>query len=194
MDYQSFSGQRISALAELDISQFDLSDPDVCVIHIYKHQNKSRLEHPTLIPKEIALKLLELCKATGRTQPFPNHESLWKEITLFARQNYNLRLTSHYLRRRYHSTAQDTPIPPNHWDYWIGSKGTVGHNADNYTLTDLSKFKEEYKNYLAPRLALRDTDAIPNVHDNKDTLIASQQEQIATLTKAIERLTAKLTA
>lgn len=112
MDFQAFAGERVSCICKkTTIDQIQPYSDKYSIIPIRADQTKVRNNHPCIIPKAIAERILEIAHQTGRNQPFPNHESLWREITKYARTTYGVRLTSHYLRKRFHSIAQKTTMP-----------------------------------------------------------------------------------
>ncbi|HXQ93023.1 MAG TPA: hypothetical protein VN739_08455, partial [Nitrososphaerales archaeon] len=101
LKYQAYAGQRIKALCAVPLEQIDMTHPKYAIIHIMPHQNKTRQDHNCLVPKELMETILHRCKQLYLPTPFPNYEELWKQITKYVRINYNIRLTSHYLRKRF---------------------------------------------------------------------------------------------
>jgi integrase len=152
---QAYAGERIAVLARLTpISEYEDYDERYTLIHVRATDTKARNEHVCIIPKEIADELREYCRATQRSVPFPNYETLWREIRQTALEQFNVRLTSHYLRKRFHTIAGKTPMPINSWDYLMGDKQTAGHNANTYTLEDFTSLVNEYDRYLRPYLSI----------------------------------------
>jgi len=192
-DMQAFSGQRIQALAKLPLEQYDLTtDSNFAILTIKNIQNKSRLEHETLIPLELAKHIIERSKQLHNTCGFPNYEELWKSITKFAEEFYGVRLTSHYLRKRFASIASETPMDVNQWDSLMGSKKNKEHDAPIYNLHDTQKLIKSYNTYLVRPLSFENetTSQQPSysqeLTDLKEIIIL-QQTQIEKLTKALTK-------
>jgi len=99
--------------------------------------------------------ILERSKHLNLQTPFPNYEELWKQITKYVKANYNIRLTSHYLRKRFATIASKTPMDMNQWDYLMGTKKSKGHDASIYNLTILDDLIKDYDTYLVHELFLR---------------------------------------
>lgn len=158
MEYQAYAGERIQCLSKLEISQIEPFDNNYSIIRIKFNQSKVRIPHICIIPRTIAESVLRICASTKRRQPFPNYESLWKQITKFANNEFGVRLTSHYLRKRFHTLAGKTAMPVNSWDYLMGDKPSYGHGADTYTLEDFNELVCEYDKYLAPSLSIGGTE------------------------------------
>lgn len=188
MEYQAYAGQRIQCLSRLDISQFEPFNQEYTIVRIRFHQNKVRIPHVCVIPRRLAESILQICNATRRRQPFPNYESLWKQITKFASEKYGVRLTSHYLRKRFHSIAQKTPMPVNDWDYLMGDKMEIGHAASTYTLEDFSELVCEYDTYLVSPLGLTKETEEPRALATTETLLNT----IAAQSRLIQELQAHL--
>jgi len=206
IDYQAYAGERIGCLAGytgnnpmlgtngLTLNQIEPYDKRYSIIHILSHQNKARYTHICIIPKTLADRIKSNALNRGRTHPFPNYETLWREITQYALKNHGVRLTSHYLRKRFHTIAGTTKMPVNEWDFLMGDKMSAGHEANVYTLEDHSQLVADYDRYLAPRLGLGNADKDP-LTDTPATSLAQEnrdlKEQILKLTKLLtERLPA----
>ncbi len=165
MDYQAYS-----ALALVPLEQIDTSREDVAVIHITPTQNKTRQDHQTLVPKPLMEMILNRCKELNLPCPFPNYAQLWKEITAFAKKKFSVRLTSHYLRKRFATIASDTPMDVNQWDYLMGTKKSKGHEATIYNLTFLDeKLIPDYQRYLQRSLSLEKSERTAQVEQPKET-------------------------
>jgi hypothetical protein len=157
MEMQAYAGERIRCLAKgVKLSQIRRHDDKYSVIEVEYWQTKARLPHICIIPNRVADAIKDIATRTGRKSPFPNYESLWRQITRYAYEKYGVRLTSHYLRKRFHSIAQKTAMPVNHWDYLMGDSMKEGHEAGVYTLDDDTEIIQEYDRFLAPRLSLSD--------------------------------------
>ena len=196
MDWQAYAGERVACICtKITLSQIELVSDKYAIIHIQGHQTKARYNHICIVPRPLAEQVLKIARTTGREQPFPNKESLWREITAFALQEYGVRLTSHYLRKRFHSIAQKTAMPVNDWDYLMGDKMSAGHEANTYTLEDWTELINEFDRYLAPYLSLREPrdplDAKEPIEVGQNVLLQTIQElkhTIANQNKLLERL------
>ncbi|MDG6921407.1 MAG: hypothetical protein JRN59_07755 [Nitrososphaerota archaeon] len=154
MEYQVFAGERIQCLSKLDISQIEPFNDKYSIIRVKFNQNKARIPHSCIIPNRVAESIRIICNTTKRSQPFPNYETLWKQITRHASQAFGVRLTSHYLRKRFHTIAGKTAMPVNSWDYLMGDKQSWGHGAETYTLEDFGELIQEYDRHLARLLPI----------------------------------------
>ena len=114
--------------------------------------------------------------------PFPNYETLWREIRQFAIEQFGIRLTSHYLRKRFATIASKTGMPVNSWDYLMGDKPSLGHHAEAYALEDHAGLIQEYDRYLAPYLS------IPDMHEPDSTIEHNKTREVDALLKTIEAL------
>ncbi len=104
---------------------------------------------------------------------------------------FGIRLTSHYLRKRFATIASKTAMPVNSWDYLMGDKPSLGHHAEAYALEDYSGLAEEYDRYLAPYLSISDIhepDAPKEANKDVDALL----ETIKTLQETINLLKTQL--
>jgi len=154
MDLQAYAGERITCIASLvTINQWEDAG-DYVLMHVQARQTKARNAHICIIPKALAERIRERARAAGRNRPFPNHDSIWREITKLALAKFGVRLTSHYLRKRFHTIAGKTTMPVNSWDYLMGDKQSLGHNARTYTLEDFAELINEYDRFLAPYLSI----------------------------------------
>jgi integrase len=154
IDLQAYAGERVQAICTVPIDQWEDFDDSYTLVHIHAKQTKARNEHICIIPRTLAKQLRETCEVTKRNRPFPNYDNIWREITKLALKQFGTRLTSHYLRKRFHTISGKTPMPVNEWDYLMGDKQTHGHNAGTYTLEDFSGLVKDYDQYLAPYLSI----------------------------------------
>lgn len=191
IDLQAFSGERVQCICTISTSQIKTFNDEYAIIEVKPFQTKARIEHPSIIPKSLADRVLKIAKQTGRETPFPNHKSLWRDITKLALDKFNVRLTSHYLRKRFFSIAEKTPMPTNHWDLLMGSQKQTGHCAENYSLEDYSELVEEYDRYLASLLDLSKTS--PEVELAKPTELDKLLRENAELKDQLLKLTQLLT-
>ncbi|HEV2120516.1 MAG TPA: hypothetical protein VGS11_10515 [Candidatus Bathyarchaeia archaeon] len=186
MEYQAYAGQRIHCLCKaVRIDQIEHYNDDFSIVNIEFWQNKTRMPHICLIPRRVAEAVIQIAKETGRINPFPNYSYLWKQITNYARSKHGVKLTSHYLRKRFHTIAQKTPMPVNDWDFLMGDKLEVGYGASAYTLEDWSELIREYGRCLAPYLSL--TDLRNPTMDNRSFDEPLLHETIDGLRKVIQR-------
>jgi hypothetical protein len=207
MDLQAYAGERIGCLSGktgsnvhtgtkgIRLGSFKPFNEQYSLIQIASHQTKARYDHICIIPKALADRITASARKSGRDRPFPNCETLWRQITKYALDNHGVRLTSHYLRKRFSSIAQKTPMPTNSWDFLMGDKMRAGHEANVYTLEDWSEIVREYDRYLAPFLSLSNPQdplqtSDPIRQDNDELtklrqLVQEQAQQIIQLTKLL---------
>jgi hypothetical protein len=152
IDLQAYAGERVQAICTVPINQWEDYNTRYTLIHIHAKQTKARNEHICIIPRTVADQIRGICGLTKRNRPFPNYETIWREITKLALDRFGTRITSHYLRKRFHTIAGKSAMPVNSWDYLMGDKQTHGHNAGTYTLEDFSELVQEYDKFLAPYL------------------------------------------
>jgi hypothetical protein len=192
IDLQAFSGERVQCICTISTNQIKSFNEDYAIIQVKPFQTKARIEHPSIIPKSVADKVLRIAKQAGRETPFPNYNSLWRDITKLALDKFNVRLTSHYLRKRFFSIAEKTSMPTNHWDLLMGSQKQTGHCAENYSLEDYSELVEEYHRYLAPCLPLSKSPESPKPLESvkQDTYVLIQT--ISQLNRVINELREQL--
>ena len=115
MDYQSFAGERIGCLARAGIQRFKRFDSKYTTLFIERTANKNRIQHHSIIPDSIAQRVLERAKSNPKGIPFPDYARMWKKITIYAREKYDVKLNSSYLRKRFETIAEETAMPTNHW-------------------------------------------------------------------------------
>ncbi len=175
IELQAYAGERLAAVSLTPISQWEDFDYRYTLIHIKAQDTKARNEHVCIIPKALADWLREYCEQTKRESPFPNCRTLWHEITQLALAKFGIHISSHYLRKRFHTIAGKTPMPVNEWDYLMGDKQNYGHNAGTYTLEDYSDLVKDYDHYLTPHLSIGN----PKEPDEpRDPLKSPQIEQL----------------
>ena len=180
MEYQAYAGQRIDCLgAKIRLDQIQHFNDSYSLVNIDFRQNKTRIPHFCIIPRRVGEAIIKIARTAGRNNPFPNYEYLWRDITQYAANHHGVRLTSHYLRKRFHSIAQRTAMPVNDWDYLTGDKIQEGHSAESYTLHDPTDIVQEYDRFLAPHLSLS---------ERSDPNPAGQLADIVSLTQTIATL------
>jgi hypothetical protein len=180
MQLQAYSGQRQHCLNTINLHQIKNINKyeKYAILNIKSHQNKSRLEHICIVPMEITIKVLQFSTKNGnhRNIPFPENTHLWSQITKMAREKYKVRLTSHYLRKRFCTIAHETAMPTNHWDYLTDSKKTQGHDAESYNLNDEQQLVEEYDKFLVKRLSLENISLDNNERPIKEKKFISMEQ------------------
>ena len=194
IDLQAFSGERVQCICTVNTTQIKTSNDKYSIVQVKPFQTKARIEHPSIIPNAVADKVLTIAKRAGRETPFPNYNSLWRDITKLALDKFNVRLTSHYLRKRFFSIAEKTPMPTNHWDLLMGSQKQTGHCAENYSLEDYSELVEEYDRYLSSQLDISRSHqrATPLISTDLDRLLTENAELKDQLLKLTKLLTQRL--
>jgi hypothetical protein len=201
MDWQAYAGERIACMSRnITTKQIEIVNEKYAIVHIEAGQTKARKPHICIIPRTVTDRVLEIARQTGRmgSAPFPNAETIWREITEIALEKFGLRLTSHYLRKRFHTIAGKTPMPVNSWDYLMGAAQSLGHNASIYTLEDFSDLISEYDRFLAPYLSIgnpKEPDSPRDPTQNADLAaqLAAANKKISELTEQVIKLTQLLT-
>ncbi len=156
MELQAYAGERLAAVSNTPVSQWEDFDERYTLVHINAQDTKARNEHVCIIPRHLADWLRDYCRTTKRVAPFPNCRTLWREITVQTLSKFGIYISSHYLRKRFHTIAGKTAMPVNSWDYLMGDKQSHGHNAGTYTLEDFSNLVQEYDRFLMPFLSISD--------------------------------------
>jgi integrase len=192
MDFCAHAAERKTALCKLNpISAWE-DYGNSTVIRFDPTTTKVNYEHVSVIPKTLADIIRQYAKSRGREEgaPFPNVETLWREITKFAAKNFGIRLTATYMRKRFLSIAKLTPMPANDWDFLAGHKQKVGNYAHHYQLEDDTQLVEEYEKYLAPFLSISD----PREPDNpKEPFNNSELKELRTENQELKEQILKLT-
>ncbi|MDV3293730.1 MAG: hypothetical protein LYZ70_05615 [Nitrososphaerales archaeon] len=158
IDLMTYGAERRHALNSLPLGNVHLVESsNVALLDIPAQLAKNGLNHPSIIPKDLAERLLERATKLDYDQLQPNYRTLWRRITKLAASRYNVKLTSHYFRKRFETIAERIPaneMNPNHWIVLMGSKPTLGHMPEIYSLMENRELINEYETYLMPRLAL----------------------------------------
>ena len=184
------------------------------MLDIHADRTKVHISHVSIIPKQLAEKLLESAQRNNYSILMPQYQSIWRKITALAKAKYHVRLTSHYFRKRFHSIASRIPahkMSPNQWAMLMGDKGSIGHLPHIYDIEADLELCKQYETYLAPELDLgtpylRDehkhqdsaasqtqpTESLPKILKSLQDTIKTQQEQIAQQQRLIESLTLSL--
>jgi hypothetical protein len=159
--------------------------------------NKSRVRHPALIPIDFYRRIKRNALAANRTSPFPNHDTLWRRISAFAKNEYQVRLVSNYLRKFFEDKAEDSKLSPSVGAFLMGDKTKLAQTGHmplfyNNKLKFVEKLIEAYKESgLEHLLNITDppTDKLSEVEQLK-AKVAELEEQLLKLTKL---LTEKIT-
>ena len=126
------------------------------------YRNKSKVKHPAIIPLGFYKKVKARAEAAGRDQPFPNHNSRFKNvITPFARREYNEKLVGNRGRKFFEEMADKTHVSPAISAFLMGDKTKMnqsGHLALIYNTAlrqkGLQNMLSEYQK-VEPYLDLR---------------------------------------
>ena len=192
----AYVAERITACTKLPPSRIRLIDgTNYAILDIPSGLAKTGLEHPSIIPRDLAERLLQRAQEHGYTVLFPNAVTRWVQISKLAREKYHVVLTSRYFRKRFESKAepiQQDKMNCNHWMYLMGSKGKLGHLPDIYGLKFEEKIIKEYHQFLYPRLTLTGSDEDAPIQDDKDKLIEQLIEQNKKLTATLDKILLKL--
>ena len=197
IDLMAFGGERFTALHTIDLKDIYLVENSTSAIFdIPVRLAKSGINHPSIIPRQLAERLLERAQKLGYKCPMPNYQSVWKTITKLAQRKYNVRLTSHYWRKRFESIAETIPadkMNPNHWIILLGEKPKVGHMPDIYSLMTNQQVINEYEQYLAPRLNLTKDNATakPSEIEQLRTENNELRERLDNITKLLSQIANK---
>ena len=190
IDLMAYGAERVNALNKLPLENVHLiEDSTVALLDIPASLSKTGLNHASIIPKELAERLLDKAARLGYKCLTPNSKTIWRRITKLAASKYKVRLTSHYFRKRFETIAERIPaneMNPNHWMTLMGSKPTLGHMPSVYSLIQDTELIAEYETQLMPRLALTgETKAQPNQLAQLRQENAELKEQLLRLTKLL---------
>ena len=190
IDLMVYGAERVNALAMLPLTNVHLiENSNMALLDIPARLSKTATAHPSIIPKELAERLLERATKNGYDCLTPNHKTIWRRITKLAASKYKVRLTSHYFRKRFETLAERIPsneMNPNHWIILMGSKPTLGHMPNIYSLMENSELVTEYETHLMPRLALTgETTKLPNQVEQLRRENTELKEQLLKLTKLL---------
>jgi hypothetical protein len=169
--------ERAKAAYRVSFDDIDLSRSDYAVVWIQATRSKTRAKHPCFVPIEFAKRIISNSKASGRKSPFPNHESLWKKVSQFAREEYKVRLVSNYLRKRYVDIAEQTTMPKSQAAFIMDDKIKIAKDGIHMDLVYgrglrfVVELITNYKNAsLAPKLT------ITNAPSSSPSTLASQEQ------------------
>ena len=194
IDLMAFGAERVKALGMLPLTGVRLiENSKVAILDIPAHLAKTGNRHPSIIPRELAERLLQNAQTNGYDTLLPNHHSVWRRITELAESTYHVRLTSHYFRKRFETRCEkisSNQVNPNHWVILMGSTPTVGHIPTIYSLLDDREFIEEYEKHILPRLTLGEAAITVSETEQLRKENSELKEQLFKLSKL---LTEKLT-
>jgi hypothetical protein len=158
IDSMAYSGERIAAIGLTTPKEIHfIEGTNSALIEIEACLNKTDISHPSIVPRDLAERILENVQVRGYSNLFPNHKSLFQHITWVARERHSVRFTSHYLRKRFQTIGETTSaddMSPNEWTILMGDKPKFGHIPDIYSLIEQHKIVDDYEQFLAPRLKL----------------------------------------
>ena len=176
----------------MKFSTFDTTRTDYAVTWIEPTVgiNKTRVKHPAFVPIEFFKRVRANAQAVGRDEPFINHESLWRAITKFAKEEYKVRLVSNYTRKFFEDKAEDSKIAPSVAAFMMGDKtklAQTGHLPQFYNnkLKFLERMIQEYKESGLENLL--------NLNNSQEQLTETERlkAEITELKKRLEELTSK---
>ncbi|MDG6906810.1 MAG: hypothetical protein JRN20_13600 [Nitrososphaerota archaeon] len=142
--------ERAIAAYRVPFTDIDLTRKDYAIVWIQAQRSKTRTKHPCFVPIDFAKGVIQQANKSGRNCPFPNHQSLWKKLTAFAKQEYKVRLVSNYLRKRYVDIAESTTMPKAQAAFIMGDKTKIaleGIHLDLIYGRGLRFVEELIKNY-----------------------------------------------
>lgn len=186
IQWQQYAPERANAIYKVALPNIDLSRHDYALIHIEKRNSKVRYKHIELIPIDFAKPIVERATASRRKTPFPDHASQWKKITAFAKREYNVKLTSQYLRKRFHGIAERTAMTENLWISLIGERPKKGHLPDVYSPKFIDDLAQEYALYLQERLTLSTHNQ--QAQQTQQPTIGQLQAEITRLKQALAQI------
>jgi hypothetical protein len=200
LELMAFGAERIGALGAVPLESVHLVEgTEVALLDVPADKTKLGERHPSAIPKQLAERLIERALAQGNTSLMRDIKDRFRRITKLAKDQYKVKLTSHYLRKRFETKCERIPsdkVNPNHWVILMGSKPTLGHMPDIYSLLSDRELVNEYQNEIIPRLELSGEDQRPQT-TQLEALIkenAELKEQLFKLTKLLtEKLESKPT-
>jgi len=145
--------ERARATNRTPFSFMDFSRQDYAVVWIQSEgefRSKARVKHPCFPPINFAKRIRTCAEAAGRSSPFPNHESLWKQITNFAKREYGVRLVSNYCRKFFEDKAEDSRLAPSLAAFIMGDKTKLAQTGHlplvyNPKLKFVERMIENYK-------------------------------------------------
>jgi len=157
--------ERASACWRIRFSEFQpLGNYAVAWVkaHSDDYRNKAKVKHPAIIPIAFFDKVKAKAEASGRDQPFPNYQSIFKEkVTAFTRQEFKEKFVSNRGRKFFEEMADAAHISPAIAAFLMGDKTKMnqsGHLALIYNTAlrqkGLQNIITEYQK-LEPYLDLR---------------------------------------
>jgi hypothetical protein len=195
LDLMFYGAERIYALGHVELSKVILvENSNVALLEISAQNAKNGVQHPSMIPRQLAERLLQEAQENGYACLMPNIRSRWRRISKLAKERYHVILTSHYLRKLFETRCEKIPsntVNPNHWTILMGEQPKLGHMPSIYSLMQDREILEEYEKEILPRLTLISQKTPPTETEQLRQENAELEKQLLTLTKL---LTEKLTA
>ena len=155
LELMAFGAERITAVGHVPVSNVLLVEgSNVALLDIPVAIAKTGVQHPSAIPKELAERLLDEAQQFGYSCIMPSINSRWRRTTKIAKEQFQTTLTSYYMRKRFETRCERIPadiVNPNHWMILMGSKPTLGHMPDIYSLLSDRELVSEYENAIIPR-------------------------------------------
>ena len=106
--------ERARAAYRVPFEDIDLSRSDFAIVKIRGSlpnsngvRSKMRVDHICLPPIDFAKHVITSAKAANNNCPFPSHESIWTQITTFAKREFGVKLRSNYTRKYFEAMAED---------------------------------------------------------------------------------------
>jgi hypothetical protein len=154
------------------------------------YRNKSKVKHPAIMPLAFFTKVKARAEAAGRSQPFPNHKTRFKDIvTPFARKEFNEKLVSIRGRKFFEEMADRAHVSPAISAFLMGDKTKLaqsGHLALIYNTAlrqkGLQNIITEYQK-VEPYLDLRNR-GTPNAESAE---VQELRQRIRELDEALAR-------
>jgi hypothetical protein len=191
LELMAYGAERKTAIGHIPLANVHLvENSKVALLDVPAALAKTGQQHPSAIRKELAERLLDEAQQFGYSCIMPNIDSRWKRISKIAKERFLTRLTSHYLRKRFETRCERIPadiVNPNHWMILMGSKPTLGHMPDIYSLLSDRELVSEYENEIIPRLELTGQETKPRTSqlDQLRRENAELKEQLLKLTKLL---------
>lgn len=188
LQWGQYVPERAKAAYRVPFEDIDLTRSDYAIVWIQMSNSKTATKHPCFVPIDFAKRVIEQAKASGRHCPFPNHESLWKKLTCFAKQEYNVRLVSNYLRKRYVDIAEQTTMPKAQAAFLMGDKTKIALEGIHLDLIYGRGFRfieTLIKNYatsgLSDALTIHKPTQTPSIPQSKEQILTEIQRLQALL-------------
>ena len=94
------------------------------------YRNKSKVKHPSIIPLQFFNKVKAKAEAAGRSQPFPNYKSRFKNsATPFAKKEFKEKLVSNRGRKFFEEMADRAHVSPAISAFLMGDKTKMNQSG-----------------------------------------------------------------